>query len=77
VDLAAGGLVEPAEQVEQGRLAAAAGAHDADELTLGDGQVDPVHRPHDRVAELELAAHVGGSDQLTHSVNPPGRSGRQ
>jgi len=44
VDLAGCGSVEPAEQVQQGRLAAARGAHDADELALGDRQVDAAQR---------------------------------
>ena len=44
MDLAGGGPVEPAEQVQQGRLAAARGPHDADELALGDRQVDAAQR---------------------------------
>src|SRR5579859_1449472 len=39
-----GGLDRPAEQVQQGRLAAAARPHDRDRLAGRDGQVDPVHR---------------------------------
>jgi hypothetical protein len=44
VDLAGGRSVEPAEQVQQRRLAAARGPHDADELALGDRQVDTAQR---------------------------------
>jgi hypothetical protein len=44
VDLAGGRAIEAAEQVQQGRLAAARGPHDADELALGDGQVDAAQR---------------------------------
>ena len=39
LDGAAGGRVEQAHDVEQGRLAAARGAHDAEELTLRNGEV--------------------------------------
>ncbi len=40
VDVAGGGRVEAGEQAEQRGLAAAGGAHDGDELALGDGEVE-------------------------------------
>ena len=44
MDLAGGGPVEAAEQMQQSGLAAARGPHDADELALGDRQVDTAQR---------------------------------
>jgi hypothetical protein len=44
VHLTGGWPIEAAEQVQQRRLAAPRRSHDADELALGDGQVDAAQR---------------------------------
>ena len=41
-----GGPVQPREHAQQGRLAAAGRTDDGDELTGGDGQVEPLQRHH-------------------------------
>ena len=54
VDLAVGGPVEGAEQLEQRRLSRAAGPHDHEELAAGDLEVDIAHCMH-LVAVLSVA----------------------
>src|SRR6202171_757677 len=44
--LAAGGRVETAEDVHEGRLAGAGGTDDGDELAAADGHIDPAQRLH-------------------------------
>ena len=51
---AAGGAVEGADDVEQGRLARARGAHDADHLSGVDAQVHTGERMHGRLAGVGL-----------------------
>ena len=55
---AAGGGVEAAQRVEQGRFARARGAHDGDELALVDGERHAAQGVHRLVAHLEVAADV-------------------
>jgi hypothetical protein len=55
-----GGPLEAAEQVQQGGLAAAAGADDGHRFAAGDGEGDVVDRSHQGVALPVLLAQTYG-----------------
>ncbi len=57
-DAAARGLLKPADDVEQRRLSAAGGAHDADELVLVNVKVHSVQGGHLALAGIELLDDV-------------------
>ena len=59
-----GGRVEAADEVHQGGLAGAGGAHDGDVLIVLDAQVDAAQRVH-----LLLGAHVVGPPQIFDNDN--------
>jgi hypothetical protein len=66
LDLARGRPVEPAEQVEQRRLAAAAGPGDRDELALGHLGVDAAQGAH---AAFVLACEAARDDHGLHPIS--------
>ena len=57
-DLAVVGEVEPGDEVEQRRLAAARRTHDRDELARRDVEVDAAQGAHRRELGLEGLAHT-------------------
>jgi hypothetical protein len=59
---AAGGPVQAAEQVHEGRLAGARGADDGQVVALGDGQRHPAQRGHADAVQLVGAGDAGGDD---------------
>jgi hypothetical protein len=64
--LASVGTLQPAQQVQQGRLAAAARAHDRDRFTRLDHQVHAVHGP-DRRSVAPIAPHQ--ASRLEHRAH--------
>ena len=58
VDVALGGGVQAADDVEEGGLAAAGGAHHADELVLMDIHIHAVEGDHLAVTAVELLYHM-------------------
>ena len=60
--------VEAAEGVEQRALAAARGAHDGDELTLGHHKRHSAQRVHRFGAHAEVAPYIVESDYLFHRL---------
>ncbi len=73
LDAASGRQVEGAREVEQGRLAAAAGAHDRDELTGLDGEAHAVEGAHRGGSGAVDAVDVGhAQDEIAHGVPPVG-----
>ena len=58
VDVALGGGVQAADDVEEGGLAAAGGAHHADELVLMDIHIHAVEGDHLAVTAIELLYHM-------------------
>jgi hypothetical protein len=67
-DLAGVGAVDARQQLQQGALARAVAADDAEELALADLEGDPAQRP--QVAEV--AAGEGVDDPLFQRVDPLG-----
>ena len=63
-DLAGGRRVQPEQRPGQGGLAAAALAHQAEDLAPADVEAHPVHRPQGRLAAGERAAAVELLDQV-------------
>ena len=57
-NLALGGRLEAADDVQERGLAAAGGTHDGDELILVDVEVDAVQGNHLTLASLELLHHM-------------------
>ncbi len=58
------GQVEGAEQVEQGALAGARRADDADHLSRRDHEVDAAQHLHHRAFVEEVLLHIAGDDEL-------------
>ena len=81
VDFAARGGKQAGQDLQEGRLPAARGADDGDELAFADGEVDPVQGQHGAPRRPVLLAqalhvdHVGGSghrDSPTCTLSPRG-----
>ena len=62
-DAAAGGLVDAADQVEQGRFAAAAGAGDGEEFAAIDGEAEAVEGGNGAVVEGKTAGDLLDADE--------------
>ena len=68
--LAAVDLVEAGEAVEERGLAAAAGAHDGDDLAAGHVQVHPLEGVHlDDAGAVGLLEVGGGDDEVVHACH--------
>jgi hypothetical protein len=69
-DLAGGRLQETGEDVQYRGLAAAAGAEQAEELGLADGEIDVLDRQHPTFVDLVFEGHVLDFDLIGHLVRP-------
>ena len=68
-DVARGGRVQPADEVEQGRLARSGWAHQGEEVALGDVQVDAVQDLDPLPPALIGLGHAADLDQVTHQAS--------
>jgi hypothetical protein len=64
--MAAGGSVEAAEDVHQGRFAGTGGPHEGDEIAFVEGEIHPFEDVHGHVAEVVVLDQIDDFDDGGH-----------